>query len=379
MAWKVPGSNHNGGPERNGSGDGERNPWPPPRNPRRRGGGNPLDALRKLLGNGGGNPLRWGLLALTVMVLFNCFSLIGEQERGVVLRFGHLERTMQPGPNFKLPWPIERVIKVNATRVRTFSNALPVLTRDENIVTVSFNVQYRISDPAMYLFGSRNADAVLQQIAQSAVREQIGRADLDSALNARGPLSAAAFTSLQSSLDAYRTGLVVTELSLQDARPPEEVKPAFDEVNSAQQMNERLVNEANAYAAQIVPEARGQAQRIRTTAEGYKEAAIARATGDATRFSLLLEQYRDAPEVTRKRLWLETMESVLAENRKVIGGDGRQLIYVPMPGGSESSGNTERPPVIPADVLSQDGTAAVPIAPPQRNTPRPARNQGVNR
>jgi len=379
MAWKIPGSNDHGGPGPNGSGQGERNPWPPPRrnNGRRGGNGNPLDALRKLFGggSGGGNPLRWGLLALAAVVLFNCFTLIGEQERGVVLRFGQTARTMQPGPNFKLPWPMERVIKVNATRVRTFSNALPVLTRDENIVTVSFNVQYRISDPATYLFGSRNADAVLQQIAQSAVREQIGRADLDSALNARGPLSAAAFTSLQSSLDAYRTGLVVTELSLQDARPPEEVKPAFDEVNSAQQMNERLVNEANAYAAQIVPEARGQAQRIRTTAEGYKEAAIARATGDATRFSLLLEQYRNAPDVTRKRLWLETVESVLAENRKVVGGDGRQLIYVPMPGSQSGSG--ERPPVIPAEVLSQ-GSTALPAPPPRSNTPRPTR-QGGNR
>jgi len=141
-------------------------------------------------------------------------------------------------------------------------------------------------------------------------------------------------------------------------------------------MNERLVNEANAYAAQIVPEARGQAQRIRTTAEGYKDAAIARATGDATRFSLLLDQYRLAPDVTRKRLWLETVESVLAENRKVVGGDGRQLIYVPMPGGD--SGGSGQPPVIPADVLSQ-GSSAVPLAPPQRNTPRPTRNQGASR
>jgi len=374
MAWKIPGSNDNGGSGPNGSGNGERNPWPPPRNNRRRSGnGHPLEMLRKLLGGGGSNPLYWGGGLLAVILLFNCFTLVGEQERGVVLRFGQVARTMQPGPNFKLPWPIERVIKVNATRVRTFSNALPVLTRDENIVTVSFNVQYRVSDPATYLFGSRNADAVLQQIAQSAVREQIGRADLDSALNARGPLSAAAFTSLQSSLDAYRTGLLVTELSLQDARPPEEVKPAFDEVNSAQQMNERLVNEANAYAAQIVPEARGQAQRIRTTAEGYKEAAIARATGDATRFSLLLEQYRAAPDVTRKRLWLETVESVLAQNRKVIGGDGRQLIYVPMPGGEPAS--TERPPVIPADVLSQ-GSSAVPASPQPRNSPRPTRQGG---
>jgi len=376
MAWNIPGNNDTGGSGNGTSGGGNsgRNPWPPQRrNGGRRGDG--LDRLRNLLGSGGGNPLRWALLIALIVLLFNCFTLIGEQERGVVLRFGQTARTMQPGPNFKLPWPMERVIKVNTTGVRTFSNALPVLTRDENIITVSFNVQYRVSDPAMYLFGARDADAVLRQVAQSAVREQIGRANLDSALNARGPLSAAAFTSLQSSLDTYRTGLVVTELSLQDARPPEEVKPAFDEVNSAQQMNERLVNEARAYAAKIVPEARGQAQRVRTTAEGYKTAAIARATGDATRFSLLLDQYRIAPDVTRKRLWLETVEAVLAENRKVIGGDGRQLIYVPMPSADGTPG-ADRPAVIPAEVFDGSSTA-VPAAPP-RTTPRPPR-AGANR
>ena len=146
---------------------------------------------------------------------------------------------------------------------------------------------------------------------------------------------------LDAMLQKLGTGLVVTELSLQDARPPEEVKPAFDEVNSAQQMNERLVNEARAYAARIVPEARGQAQRVRTVAEGYKTAAIAKATGDATRFSLLLDEYRNAPEVTRKRLWLETVQEVLAQNRKVVGGDGRQLIYVPM----REGGNVPEAPV----------------------------------
>ena len=158
----------------------------------------------------------------------NPYTLIGEQDRGVVLRFGQYVRTMQPGPNFKFPWPIESVTKVNATGVRTFSNSLPVLTRDENIITVSFNVQYRVGDPQLFLFGTTDATRVLEQTAQSAVREVIGRSDLDAALNNRGPLSATAGTALQASLEAYRTGLVVTELSLQDARPPEAVKPAFD-------------------------------------------------------------------------------------------------------------------------------------------------------
>ncbi|WP_202839859.1 FtsH protease activity modulator HflK [Luteimonas saliphila] len=378
MAWNIPGKNNDDRPpERDRSGGNGRNPWPP----KRRRGGNGLgdvgNRLRDLFGGGGGgNPLRWIGIALVVWLVFNCFVLIGEQQRGVVLRFGQVARIMQPGPNFKLPWPIERVTKVDATSVRTFSNSLPVLTRDENIVTVSFNVQYRVADPEMFLFGTQNAVRVLEQIAQSAVREQIGRADLDTALNARGPLSVAASTALQASLEAYRTGLVVTELNLQDARPPEEVKPAFDEVNSAQQTNERLVNEARAYAARVVPEARGDAQRLRTTAEGYKTASVARATGDAERFTLLVDAYRGAPEVTRKRLWLETVEQVLADNRKVVGGDGRQLIYVPMnqaAGGSDSPA----PPVLPADIVSPPVGAT-----PDASLPRPtrgARADGGNR
>ncbi|MBA3930575.1 membrane protease subunit HflK [Pseudoxanthomonas japonensis] len=349
MAWNTPGSG-SGGSGNNGN---RNNSWKP-RNPQGGGGiGDVIERLRSLFGGvgGGGNPLRWVLLGIGLLVLFSSFQLIGEQDRGVVLRFGQYARTMQPGPNFKFPWPIESVTKVNATGVRTFSNSLPVLTRDENIITVSFNVQYRVGDPKLFLFGTTDATRVLEQTAQSAVREVIGRSDLDAALNNRGPLSATAGTALQASLEAYRTGLVVTELSLQDARPPEAVKPAFDEVNSAQQENERLVSQARAVAARIVPEARGDAQQIRTQAEGYKTASIAKATGDATRFSLLLDEYRNAPEVTRKRLWLDTVQQVLAGNRKVVGGDSRQLIYVPM----GNAPATAQPPagVIPTEVLPQ--------------------------
>lgn len=383
MAWNIPGKNNDGErPERPRPGGDGRNPWPPKRG--RRGGGGGLgdlgNRLRDLFGGGGGpggHPLRWIGIAFVVWLVFNCFVLIGEQQRGVVLRFGEVARVMQPGPNFKAPWPIETVIKVDATSVRTFSNSLPVLTRDENIVTVSFNVQYRVSDPEMFLFGTQNAVRVLEQVAQSAVREQIGRADLDTALNARGPLSVAAATALQSSLDAYRTGLVVTELNLQDARPPEEVKPAFDEVNSAQQTNERLVNEARAYAARVVPEARGDAQRLRTTAEGYKTAAVARATGDAERFSLLVDAYRNAPEVTRKRLWLETVQDVLADNRTIVGGDGRQLIYVPMNPQSDGASTATQPPLLPQDVVvpPADGGSEAALPRPTRGS----RAEGGNR
>lgn len=308
MAWNRPG----GGGGRSAGG----------------GFGRLLDKLPDV--GGGGGPLRWIGLALALWLVFNCFVLIAEQQRGVVLRFGQFDRVMQPGPSLKLPWPIERVIKVNATQIKNYEDRVPVLTSDENIVEVAVNVQYRVADPKLYLFGTRDGDEVLKQAALSTVRELVGRSNLDTVLGAREQLAVGARERLQKSLEAYRTGLVVTELNLPDARPPQQVKPAFDDVNSAQQDKERLISESRAYAAKVVPEARGQAARVRTVAEGYKTAEIARATGDAERFTLLVQQYKGAPDVTRKRLWLETVQDVLARNRKVVGGDGRQLIYVPM-------------------------------------------------
>lgn len=327
MAWNTPGKGDN----RDSSSGGGRDPWKPRGGGR--GGGDLLAKLRGLFdgggGGGAGSPLRWLPVVVALWLIFSCFVLVTEQERGVVLRFGKFSRIMTPGPGFKLPWPIETVEKVNATEIKTLSDTVPVLTSDENIVNVEFNVQYRISDARQALFGTRDAEIVLKEATLSSVREQVGRSPLDTVLGARDALAVAARTRLQKSLDAYRTGLVVTELNLPNARPPDEVKPAFDDVNSAQQDKDRLISEARAYAAKVVPEARGEAARTRTVAEGYKTASIARATGDAQRFSLLLQQYRGAPDVTRKRLWLETVQQVLAENRKVVGGDSRQVLYLP--------------------------------------------------
>lgn len=302
-------------------------------------------------GLGDGGRWRWIGIAVVLLLVLDSFVLVTEQQRGVVLRFGKVSRTLQPGPNLKLPWPLERVLKVDATTIKTFSANVPVLTRDENIVSVELNVQYRVSDPVLFLFGTRDAGEMLQQAALSTVREQVGRSTLDTVLGARNALAVSARTQLQKSLDAYRTGLVVTELNLPNARPPEEVKPAFDDVNSAQQDKDRLTSEAQAYAAKIVPEARGQAARVRTVAEGYKTASIARATGDAQRFDLLVAQYKNAPEVTRKRLWLETVQDVLARNRVVVGGDGRQLVYVPLSAPAAPANPSAAPPLLP-DVLS---------------------------
>ncbi len=335
MAWNIPGGSGNG------------------RNPRRRGNATFLervqDAFRGLAGGGDGAGIaRWVGIVLALWLAVNCFVLVTEQQRGVVLRFGQFARILQPGPHLKWPWPVERVAKVQATQIKTFSDTVPVLTRDENIVTVEVNVQYRVDDPREYLFGSRDADAVLQQATLSAVREQVGRSDLDTVLGARNALSVSARERLQQALREYQTGLLVTELNLPNARPPEEVKPAFDDVNSAQQDKDRAKNEAEAYASKIVPEARGQAARVRTVAEGYKAAAIDRATGDATRFSLLLDQYKAAPDVTRKRLWLETVQQVLAGNRVIVGGDGKQLIYLPMPAAGSAGAATTGGAAAPA-------------------------------
>lgn len=354
MAWNTPGNNNE-----SNSGGGNRNPWKP-RQSGRGGGGGAFDELIERLrgfggGGGAGSPLRWVPVVLVVVLLLNSFVLVAEQERGVVLRFGAFHRVMAPGPNFKLPWPIESVVKVNATQIKTHSENVPVLTSDENIVQVEINVQYRISDPKLYLFGTRDSEEVLKQAVVSSVREQVGRSTLDTVLGARDALSVAARQSVDKSLKAYRTGLVLTELNLPNARPPEAVKPAFDDVNSAQQDKDRLISEARAYAAKIVPEARGQAARIRTVAEGYKTAEIARATGDATRFTQLVQQYRGAPEVTRKRLWLETVQSVLSQNRKIVGGDSRQLLYMPVPparGGTGASQMQGPPPELVAPTVT---------------------------
>ncbi|SEL84507.1 protease FtsH subunit HflK [Pseudoxanthomonas sp. GM95] len=373
MAWNTPGSGSGDNGNGNGPGRG-RNSWKPGRD----GLDGLLGQLRNLFGGNNG-PLRWIGIAVALVVAFSSFQLVGEQQRGVVLRFGQFARIMQPGPNLKWPWPIESVTNVEVTTIQTFSNTLPVLTSDENIVSVTVNVQYRIDDPRQYLYGTAAADQVLTQAAQSAVREQVGRATLEDVLNKRGPLATAAKDRLQAALNAYRSGMVVTDLTLPNARPPDEVKPAFDDVNSAQQSRERLVNEAQAYAARVVPEARGEAARTRTAAQGYKEAAIANAQGDADRFTLLEQQYANAPESTRKRLWLETVEQVLAHNRKVVGGDGRQLIYVPMETGAQAG---KLPPAsslprLPTDTLLPpvDSSASSSSASDSLRPPRPTGRQ----
>ncbi len=395
MAWNQPGK----------KGDNERDPWKGRRpSDSDRDTENFIERLKQSMGGmfgsgGGGNdagePVAsrialWVGVLVAVWLVFSCVQLINETQRGVVLRFGQFSRILTPGPNLKWPWPIETVQKVDATKARSTSDTVRLLTNDENIVLVEFSVQYRVSNPRLFLYGDREPEATLKQAAESAVREVMGGSKMDDILiGQRAELAAKARLRLQTSLDMYRTGLIVSEFNIQNARPPQEVKDAFDDANRAMQDKDRLVNEARAYASQVVPVARGEGARVRTAAEGYKEAVTAAASGNAQRFSLLDEQYRKAPEVTRKRLYLDTMQAVLSATPKVVSGKGNNVLYLPMdrgavptipePTGASSAASPVNLPAISAalpDRVSAGGAASDADARPGRPDRSDGRNGG---
>ncbi len=323
MAWNEPGNN------------GQRDPWGKNRQPA---GKLPLpDWLKKYfpqlrkLRQGPGSILT-GLLVLVVIgLLLSSYTIINARQVGVVLRFGDYARTLSPGFHFKLPQPIESVTKVDATRVRSVNDKVSMLTRDENIITVDFTVQYQVDDARKYLYSLNDPDGTVQAAAEAAVRGVIGGSDMDQILSAAGAnLVNQAQQTLQKTLNSYNAGLQINEVSFQNVSPPKEVKDAFDDVNKAREDKQSIENAALAYANKVIPVARGEAAVIAQQAEGYKAERIARATGDAARFNLMLTQYKAAPQVTRERLWLETMEQVMADNPKVIDGSGgRNIINLP--------------------------------------------------
>ncbi|MGN2252331.1 FtsH protease activity modulator HflK [Frateuria sp. GZRe12] len=321
MAWNEPGN-------------GQRDPW----NSKRPGGnGHGLDdALRRLrarLGkHGGPSGIITIVLALVLAwLLLSSYTIVDARQAGVVLRFGQYSRTLPPGFHFKLPQPVETVTKVETTRVRSLQDSVRMLTRDENIITIDFTVQYQVSDARAYLFAVDDVEDTIAASSEAAVRSVIGRSDMDTILSGEGAaLVSEAGQALQKTLDSYHCGLQVTAVSFQNVSPPAEVKDAFDDVNKAREDKQSIENNALAYANKVVPVARGDASRIAAEAAGYKAERIARANGDAARFDLLLKEYKAAPEVTRKRLWLETMEQVMAGNRKVIdASNGRTIINLP--------------------------------------------------
>lgn len=319
MAWNTPEDQRENGSDRR-----------PPSN-------DPIDKIKELFGGAGGSggkglPMWLFLLAPFVLWLaLDSWVVVDESQRGVVLKFGKAQRILDPGLSFKLPRPFEEVRLVETTTIRNLSQKSRTLTQDENIVDIEYNVQYRVEDPILYLFGTSDPDKSLEQASESAVREVMGGNGMDSILvGNRDLLNAQARERLQNQVNLYKTGLVITSMNFKDVRPPNEVKDAFDDAIRAREDKQRFENEAKAYASKIEPEARGVAAKIRTDAKGYRDALIEKATGEAIRFSKLAAEYAKAPEVTRKRLYLESMEKTVGKNKKVIIDDraGNNILYL---------------------------------------------------
>jgi modulator of FtsH protease HflK len=260
------------------------------------------------------------------------FYQIDQQERAVVLRFGEYLETVQPGLQWNPPG-IDEVIKVNTTKVRSASMREIMLTQDENIVEVRLSVQYVINDPEKFVLKVRDPERSLQHATQSALRHVVGGTSMDLVLTeGREQIGIEVEDRLQEYLDLYETGILVSKVNVDESKPPSQVQAAFDDVIKAREDEERVKNEAQAYANGIVPEARGGAQRQIEEASAYKEQVIANAEGEAERFTKLLAEYKKAPEVTRERLYLDAMQGVLSNTSKVMVDveGGNNVMYLPL-------------------------------------------------
>ena len=259
--------------------------------------------------------------------------IIQPAERGVVLRFGAYSETTQPGPHWHIPFPVERVIPVNVDSITSFRHKATMLTRDENIVDVELTIQSRIQDAADFLFQDRDPNKTMRDATETAVREIIGKSDLDFILTqGRGAIADRIKASAQGLIDDYKAGLSITSVNMQPAKPPEQVKSAFDDAIKAREDKEKLENQAEAYANEVVPKARGEAARRLADAGAYKDRVIAEAEGDVSRFSAILKEYKRAPEVTRERLYLDALETMFSQTSKVMldTEGGNSLMYLPL-------------------------------------------------
>jgi len=340
MAWNEPGGN-----------PGKRNPWgsnkpeqgPPDldeviRNLQRR--------LSALFGGGTGGRSTGGsapgrgfglgtiLLALATIWAFTGLYRVDAAERGIILRFGRHVDTTLPGLHWHMPWPIETKQIVNTAVIDSFTEQTRMLTSDENLVDINMEVQYRRANALDFAFNVFKPEDTLKEVSESAIREVIGRSKLDSVLES-GRLDIVVRTKelVQRTLDAYKTGLEVTAVNLQDVRVPNEVAPAQADAIKAREDRDRLSLAAQAYTNDLIPRARGNAARQVQDAQAYKSKKVANAEGEADRFSKLLSEYERAPGVTRERLYIETIERVLKSSRKVFldtKGDGSNLVYLPI-------------------------------------------------
>jgi membrane protease subunit HflK len=332
MAWNEPGNNGN-----------DKDPW------NKKGGrdqGPPdLDEVfRKFSGLFGGNKsgksggglggagLSFVLIIAAIVWALSGIYTVKEAERGIVLHFGQFDRIADPGLRWKMTF-IETVIPVDIEAVRSLSTSGFMLTEDENVVSVEFQVQYRVIDPFLYKFSVTNADSSLEEALESALRYVVGHSKMDQVLtNGREVVRQNTWDELNKIVEPYNLGLIVTDVNFKDSRPPAEVKDAFDDAIAAQEDEQRFIREAEAYAREIEPRARGQVTRMTQEAEGYGERIILEAQGEVARFEKLLPEYQAAKKVTRERLYIDAMEEVLGNSSKVLVDvkGGNNMMYLPL-------------------------------------------------
>jgi membrane protease subunit HflK len=300
--------------------------------------------LNRLLGGGGSSRppdeegVGWTVVVMILIFVLGIWSLFGlyiiqPAEQGIETRFGRYKRTTMQGWHWHLPFPIESAQTVNVDQYRTVEHKALMLTKDENLVNIELIVQYKILDSKNYLFNVVDPDKTLYQATESALREIVGTSLMDDILTReRDRVAADTRLLIQEIIDRYEAGLTVTSVNMQDAQPPEEVQAAFADVIKAREDKERSKNKAEAYANEIVERAGGTADKLRQEAQAYKSQIVARAEGETRRFLSVLEEYEKAPEVTRQRLYLETMESVLSHTSKVILdiNNGNNITLLPL-------------------------------------------------
>ncbi|WLI75196.1 FtsH protease activity modulator HflK [Kosakonia sp. H02] len=274
-----------------------------------------------------------GIVAVAAVVIWAAtgFYTIKEAERGVVMRFGKFSHLVEPGLNWK-PTFIDSVTAVNVESVRELAASGVMLTSDENVVRVEMNVQYRVTDPERYLFSVTSADDSLRQATDSALRGVIGKYTMDRILTeGRTVIRSDTQRELEETIRPYNMGITLLDVNFQAARPPEEVKAAFDDAIAARENEQQYIREAEAYTNEVQPRANGQAQRILEEARAYKTQTILEAQGEVARFAKILPEYKAAPEITRERLYIEAMEKVLSHTRKVLVNDkGGNLMVLPL-------------------------------------------------
>lgn len=354
MAWNEPGGNSN-----------NQDPWGGRRGGDRKGPPDIDEVFRKLQeslgglfgggkkrsGNGsakGGFGLFFIVLGLLAVVwLYNAIYIVDAQEQAVILRFGEYYETVGDGLNIYFP-PFDKKFQENVTRERTYSKMGQMLTEDENIVEVPLTVQYKISNLKDFVLNVDQPELSLQHATESALRHVAGSTTMDQVITqGREQMSGSVQQRLQTFMDTYGTGISVTQVNIQRATAPTEVKDAFDDVIRAREDEQREKNQAETYANGVVPEARGQAQRMLEDASGYRDEVVSRARGEAQRFTKLAAQYHLAPEVTRERLYLETMQDVMSNTSKVLvtGKSGQNnLLYLPLDKMIDSRGGASSAP-----------------------------------